>query len=102
MTRFAFIWIIFSVGFALWFHSHEEAQRRAEISRATTSALQAGVYAGCKSNNAMREQMVALAERLHPGVQITVQEQKCKAEANKVVQRYQHIAPNADVVRLLP
>lgn len=101
MTRFAFIWIIVSVGFALWFHAHEEAARRNEISTATAHALYLGVYNGCRTNNGIRRQMVALAERLH-GIRVTVPEQHCRQEAERVVDRYRFDAPHEDVVHFLP
>lgn len=102
VTRLAFFWVVCSVGFALWLHAHDESQRRAEISRATTSALSVGVRDGCRANNDIRAQMTELAERLHPHTIVTIQQQNCRQAVLRVLEDYERSAPNADVVRLLP
>lgn len=51
MSKCAYAWVLGTIIFGFWFHSHEENQRRQEIREATSKALYLGVDAGCVRDN---------------------------------------------------
>jgi hypothetical protein len=89
MSRLAYIWILAAIGFAFWFHANEESQRREDISRATKDALRTGARTGCRTNNDVRQQIEAVAERLHPQLRVTLQRQNCDATVRVVIRNFE-------------
>lgn len=93
MTRLAYIWVFCTLIFAIWFHSHEESNRRDAIAAATEEGLRVGVRAGCQENNHLRVQIWRTASVLHPEqtretVRENLHRQNCRDQADKVVRVY--------------
>src|SRR5690242_14268876 len=97
MNRFAYLWLLFSVVLSLGVVAYDSHARDEAIRNATKGALYTGVKAGCDRDNALIDEVVVTARRLHPdeanAIRQDLKPEPCRLLASTLVEDYLRSSP---------